>query len=106
MYYLAAKDDSNVSKEPDLEMQPMPGKENECPLCQRLFRSRQALTDHARFSHSVNSEGVVRLQSLIKGYDLLSEDQKRNITQEHKDFYQISTDSSGIGATNNILNKL
>ena len=62
-------------------------KENECPLCQEKFGTRQALEDHAISSHMTNPEVLVRLRSqsanVRKMYDLLKEEQKRYIDQEN-----------------------
>ena len=38
-----------------------------CPLCSETFPSQEALESHAMSVHSVNSEGLQRLQSLING---------------------------------------
>ena len=38
-----------------------------CPLCSEKFSSQEALESHAMSVHSVNSEGLQRLQSLING---------------------------------------
>merc|ERR1719322_1671444 len=39
----------------------------QCPLCQEKFGSQEALEAHAFSVHSVNAEGLQRLQSLISG---------------------------------------
>ena len=38
-----------------------------CPLCSEKFPSQEALESHAMSVHSVNAEGLQRLQSLING---------------------------------------
>ena len=38
-----------------------------CPLCSEKFPSQERLESHAMSVHSVNSEGLQRLQSLING---------------------------------------
>ena len=38
-----------------------------CPLCSEKFPSQDRLESHAMSVHSVNSEGLQRLQSLING---------------------------------------
>ena len=51
-----------------------------CPLCSETFPSQEALESHAMSVHSVNSEGLQRLQSLINGSHWLNkkEDQGNN----------------------------
>ena len=39
----------------------------QCPLCSEKFPSQDLLESHAMSVHSVNSEGLQRLQSLING---------------------------------------
>ena len=66
-------------------------KENQCPLCQEKFR--QALEDHAISSHMTNPEVLVR--PMMKMYDLLTEEQKRDIDQENDVFSNPSADGLG-----------
>ena len=66
-------------------------KENQCPLCQEKFR--QALEDHAISSHMTNPEVLVR--PMMKMYDLLTEEQKRDIDQENDVSSHPSADGLG-----------
>ena len=68
-------------------------KENECPLCQEKFGTRQALEDHAISSHMTNPEVLVR--PMMKMYDLLTEEQKRHIDQVNDVFSNPSADGLG-----------
>ena len=43
------------------------GEEATCPLCSEKFPNQDRLESHAMSVHSVNSEGLQRLQSLING---------------------------------------
>ena len=70
---------------------PEKAKENECPLCQEKFR--QALEDHAISSHMTNPEVLVR--PMMKMYDLLTEEQKRDIDQENDVSSHPSADGLG-----------
>ena len=78
-------------------------KENECPLCQEKFGTRQALEkaleDHAISSHMTNPEVLVR--PMMKMYDLLTEEQKRDIDQENVVFSNPPADS--LGTFSNLL---
>ncbi len=38
-----------------------------CPLCQENFDGQDQMEEHAMSVHSVNAEGLQRLQSLING---------------------------------------
>ena len=78
--HITAKDVIKGTDRKD-NVDPEKTKENECPLCQEKFR--QALGDHAISSHMTNPEALVRLKSMMKMYDLLTEEQKRYIDQEN-----------------------
>ena len=54
--------DNNVEVEAESESEP-----RSCPLCSEKFPSQERLESHAMSVHSVNSEGLQRLQSLING---------------------------------------
>ena len=43
------------------------GDQASCPLCSEKFPNQDRLESHAMSVHSVNSEGLQRLQSLING---------------------------------------
>ena len=96
--HITAKD---VIKETDQKdsVDPEKTKENECPLCQEKFGTRQALEDHAISSHMTNPEVLVRLRSqsakVRKMYDLLTEEQKRYIDQENDVSSHPSADGLG-----------
>ena len=72
---------------------PEKAKENECPLCQEKFR--KALEDIAISSRMTNSEVLVRIKSMVKMYDLLTEEQKRDIDQDNDVFSNPSADGLG-----------
>ena len=82
--YISHTTAKDVLKETDQKdyVDPEKTKENDCPLCQEKFGTRQALEDHAILSHMTNPEVLVRLKSTMKMYDLLTEEQKRYIDQE------------------------
>ena len=88
--HITAKD---VIKETDQKdsVDPENTKENECPLCQEKFR--KALEDHAISSHMTNPEVLVR--PMMEMYDLLTEEQKKYIDQEHGVFSHPSADGLG-----------
>ena len=90
--HITAKD---VIKETDRKdyVDPEKTNENECPLCQEKFGTRQALEDHAISSHMTNPEVLVR--PMMKMYDLLTEEQKRDIDQENDVFSNPSADGLG-----------
>ena len=58
--------------------------EKQCPLCQENFRSQDTLNEHALSVHSVNAEGLARLQSLINGSHWLAnkKNEKENSKEE------------------------
>ena len=90
--HITAKD---VIKEPDQKdsVDPENTKENECPLCQEKFR--KALEDIAISSRMTNPEVLVRIKSMVKMYDLLTEEQKRDIDQENDVSSHPSADGLG-----------
>ena len=96
--HITAKD---VIKETDRKdyLDPEKTNENECPLCQEKFGTRQALEDHAISSHMTSPEVLVRLRSqsakVRKMYDLLTEEQKRYIDQENDVSSHPSADGLG-----------
>lgn len=49
-----------------------------CPLCSEKFPSQDRLESHAMSVHSVNSEGLQRLQSLINGSHWLNKKDQGN----------------------------
>ena len=49
-----------------------------CPLCSEKFPSQDQLETHAMSVHSVNSEGLQRLQSLINGSHWLNNKKEGN----------------------------
>ena len=51
----------------------------QCPLCSEKFPSQDLLESHAMSVHSVNSEGLQRLQSLINGSHWLNKKEGREI---------------------------
>ena len=93
--HITAKDVKGLDRE--VHADPEKTKENECPLCQEKFR--QALGDHAISSHMTNPEALVRLKSMMKMYDLLTEEQKRYIDQENAISSHPSAD--GLGTCSN-----
>ena len=48
-----------------------------CPLCQEKFADQETLESHALSVHSVNSEGLQRLQSLINGSHWLNKNKQQ-----------------------------
>ena len=54
-----SNNDNNVEAEQD--------DSKSCPLCSEKFPSQERLESHAMSVHSVNCEGLQRLQSLING---------------------------------------
>lgn len=94
--HITAKD---VIKETDRKdyVDPEKTRENECPLCEEKFGTRKALQkaleDHAISSHMTNPEVLVR--SMMKMYDLLTEEQKRYIDQENEVSSHPSADGLG-----------
>ena len=46
-----------------------------CPLCQEKFDRQSQMESHAMSVHSVNQEGLQRLQSLINGSHWLNQNQ-------------------------------
>ena len=52
---------------PDTEESNQGSLQMSCPLCSEKFPSQDRLESHAMSVHSVNSEGLQRLQSLING---------------------------------------
>ena len=93
--HITAKDVKGLDREDHAD--PEKTKENECPLCQEKFQ--QALDDHAISSHMTNSEALVRLKSMMKMYDLLTEEQKRYIDQKNAVSSHPSAD--GLGTCSN-----
>ena len=60
--------------------------EKQCPLCQDNFKNQESLDEHALSVHSVNAEGLARLQSLINGSHWLSNNkQDKENTKEEAD---------------------
>ena len=57
----------------------------QCPLCSEKFPSQDLLESHAMSVHSVNSEGLQRLQSLINGSHWLNK--KEGKTKQFRDFF-------------------
>ena len=55
--FLSSKTDERASPSPSVS----------CPLCQEGFHSQEQMEEHAMAVHSVNCEGLQRLQSLING---------------------------------------
>ena len=94
--HITAKDVIKGTDRKD-NVDPEKTKENECPLCQEKFR--QALEDHAISSHMTNPEVLVR--PMMKMYDLLTEEQKRDIDQENDVSSHPSAD--GLGTFSNLL---
>jgi hypothetical protein len=47
-----------------------------CPLCQEKFERQSDMENHAMSVHSVNHEGLQRLQSLINGSHWLNQNQE------------------------------
>ena len=90
--HISAKD---VIKETDQKdsVDPENTNENECPLCQEKFR--KALEDIAISSRMTNPEVLVRIKSMVKMYDLLTEEQKRDIDQENDVSSHPSADGLG-----------
>ena len=65
----------------------------QCPLCQEHFRSQDRLDEHALSVHSINAEGLARLQSLINGSHWLANKQnKENNPQDEESCRPTSTD--------------
>ena len=92
--HITAKNVINVTDRKDY-VDPEKTKENECPLCQEKFGTRQAFEDHAISSHMTNPEVLVRLKSTMKMYDLLTEEQKRYIDLENDVSSHPSADGLG-----------
>ena len=69
------------------------GERRQCPLCQEHFKSQERLNDHALSVHSVNPEGLARLQSLINGsHWLASKQSKENAKEEDESLRPSSTE--------------
>ena len=65
----------------------------QCPLCQENFKSQYSLNEHALSVHSVNAEGLARLQSLINGSHWLANKQEKENVQDDEDSTRpLSTD--------------
>ena len=90
IWHITAKDVIKGTDRRDY-VDPEKTKENQCPLCQEKFR--QALEDHAISSHITNQEVLVR--PMMKIYDLLTEEQKRDIDQENDVFSNPPEDGLG-----------
>ncbi len=63
-------DNSNVTSEDN-------GDSISCPLCQEKFDRQSEMECHAMSVHSVNQEGLQRLQSLINGSHWLNQTSKQ-----------------------------
>ena len=63
----------------------------QCPLCQEKFGSQEALEAHAFSVHSVNAEGLQRLQSLISGSHWLNKNQDAASTSSDKGMFDSIT---------------
>ena len=76
--------DSIAERNPNDRGDPMDTDEKQCPLCQENFRSQDTLNEHALSVHSVNAEGLARLQSLINGSHWLAnkKNEKENSKEE------------------------
>ena len=97
IFHITAKDVKGLDREDHAD--PEKTKENECLSCQEKFR--KALEDHAISSHMTKPEALVRLKSMMKMYDLLTEEQKRNIDQENE--YSSHPSADGLGTCSNLL---
>ena len=95
--HITAKDAKGLDRKDHVD--PEKTKENECPLCHEKFR--QALEDHAVLFPMTKPEALVRLKSMMKMYDLLTEEQKRNIDQENE--YPSHPSADGLGTCSNLL---
>ena len=95
--YLIADEDNNsiadTSFTDNVEAGETEGKQ--CPLCQENFRSQERLNDHALSVHSVNPEGLARLQSLINGSHWLANKQEKDNAQEGEDPIHSSSSNKG-----------
>lgn len=68
----------------------------QCPLCQEHFKNQDRLNEHALSVHSVNPEGLARLQSLINGSHWLANKQGKDNTQEEERSLRPSSADKGI----------
>ena len=56
-----------------------------CPLCQEKFDHQSHMESHAMSVHSVNQEGLQRLQSLINGSHWLNQSSKQRSKSNEDD---------------------
>ena len=91
--HITAKDVKELDRKDHAD--PEKTKENVGPLCQEKFQ--QAFREVS--SHMTNPEALVRLKSMMKMYDLLTEEQKRYIDQENNVSSHQSAD--GLGTCSN-----
>ena len=56
-----------------------------CPLCQEKFDHQSEMENHAMSVHSVNQEGLQRLQSLINGSHWLNQNQDSKRRSKSRD---------------------
>ena len=56
-----------------------------CPLCQEKFEHQSEMENHAMSVHSVNQEGLQRLQSLINGSHWLNQNQHSKQRSKSRD---------------------
>ena len=101
LFILYKSDDDNDSiaeTNPNDSGDQMDTDEKQCPLCQENFRSQDTLNEHALSVHSVNPEGLARLQSLINGSHWLannkndkqnSKDEEENPSSEEKGKFRL-----------------
>ena len=87
--HITAKDVKGLDRKDHADQEKT--KENECLQYQEKFR--QDLEDHAISSHMTNPEVLVR--PMMEMYELLTEEQKKYIDQEHGVFSHPSADGLG-----------
>ena len=95
MICISADDDNDSIAESDgADQDEVEGKQ--CPLCQEHFKSQDRLNEHALSVHSVNPEGLARLQSLINGSHWLANKQGKENTQEEEESLRPSSSDKGM----------
>ncbi|XP_040567512.2 zinc finger homeobox protein 4-like [Lepeophtheirus salmonis] len=66
-----------------------------CPLCSEKFTGQDSLEDHASTVHSVNAEGIARLQSLINGSHWLNNENKQVKESSEEENMEVDEESKG-----------
>ena len=94
--FVADDDNDSIAETNPNDRDKMETDEKQCPLCQENFTSQESLNEHALSVHSVNAEGLARLQSLINGSHWLAnkKDDKEN-SKKDEDLTNHSSEERG-----------